>query len=381
MKKIAVLTGTRADFGILTPVMEAIDKHQDLDLSVIATGMHTIPEFGNTIEIVKGTFPNTHQVPISMNTNTARATIKGMAECTTGTNELLDTLNPDMFLFLGDRSESYAATIAPLVRGIPIAHIHGGDRTKAGLDEYFRHALTKISNLHFPATSKSAERIVRLGENPQYVFNVGSPSLDTILNKGLLPRGELYSKYGISRKKPLVLMIQHPVTSQIDASGEQIRATLQAIEEEDLEALVIYPNNDPGHESIIEEIEKRRGKSGFYIHKNLPHIDYLSAIRDSDLVIGNSSSSTIDGSAFRTPIINVGIRQEGRERGNNVLDVGYNMLEIRHAINTCLHNSDFRRQVAESQSPYGNGTAGKQIAEILAEIEITPEMMQKQITY
>ncbi len=365
--------------------MEAIDRHPNLNLKIIATGMHMNPKFGNSIEIVKKKFPNVYSFPIhsnnNNNNNNLNTTAQEMAECLNKTNQVLSGINPDMFMFLGDRFETYAAASAALVRNIPLIHVNGGDRTKGGFDECFRHALTKISHIHFPSTKKNAERIKKMGENPKYIFTVGSPSLDTILNQKLIPKRELFRKYKIENRNPLALMVQHSVTSQVGLAKKQIKQTLEALEEENIETILVYPNNDEGHKTIIKEIEKYKTNPNFHIHPNIPHIDYLSILAHSNLMIGNSSSGIVDSTILKIPTINIGIRQEGRERGNNIIDVPHNKVKIKKAIQIALYNRNFKKQVKKSKSPYGSGTTGNKIANILATIEIDQNITQKQIAY
>lgn len=380
-RKILVWTSTRAEYGILTPVMDAIQNHHGLKLKVLASGMHMEEKFGDTIQLIREKFPEAYSFKMDINDDTCKATLEGMAQCMVEASKKFNEINPDIFLYLGDRFETYAAATAAVVNLIPTAHIHGGDKTKAGLDESFRHALTKISNIHFAATPKSAQRIKKLGEKPEYIFYVGSPSMDTILHKKIRKKREIFKEYSINAKTKLALVIQHPETMQPNLSGIQMNSILEALEEEGLEALVVYPNNDPGHNLIIEEIEKRRGNKKIHIYKDIPHIDYLSFLASSDLLIGNSSSGMIDASAFPIPVINVGERQRGRERGTNVIDVSYNKQEIKKAVKKALNDNDFKEKIKKPKSPYGNGTAGKQIAEILYNIKIDQNLMQKQIAY
>ena len=376
MKKITVFTGTRAEYGILTPVMEEIRSHPNLQLYLIATGMHTSKKFGYTLEKIKQDFENISWFNINPDEDDPKKLLESMTSCSLKTFDILEKTKPDIFLCLGDRSETYSAATACLVSGIPIAHIHGGDKTKAGLDESFRHAITKISNIHFAATKKSAERIKKLGEKKEYIFHVGSPSLDTILKKELIPEEEIRKKYGLI-KDHFALVVQHPVSSQPHLSGQQMSITLNSIEESNLEAIVIYPNNDLGHEKIIEEIKKREGPN-LKAYKNIPHLEYLSLLKYANLLIGNSSSGIIDSSAFYTPTINVGIRQNGRERGKNVLDVPHKKDEIINAIEKCLYAESSRTRFP---SPYGDGNSSKRITDILSKIKINEKLMQKQITY
>lgn len=376
MKRICVFTGTRAEYGILTPVMKQIMKHK-MDLHILATGTHCEKEFGYTLNEIYKDFPReiVHHYSACLG-DTIEEKLNESAISFVETGKRLLKIQPDIFLFLGDRYETFAAASAAVVLGIPLAHIHGGDKTQAGFDETYRHALTKLSNLHFAATQMSAERIKRMGENPLHVFNVGSPSLDVILNEELFNKKEIFKKYNLKENEKVILGIQHSVTSQISESRNQIKTTLSALEKIDAQVIFIYPNNDPGSLGIRQQLE-RANKINLY--KNLPHKDYLSLLKHSDLLIGNSSSGIIDASGFGTPVINIGIRQNGRERGVNVIDTPHNKKKILEGILKGLYDLDFIKKARGTNSPYGDGKASERIANILSKIEIGGT--QKQITY
>ncbi len=384
MKKIAVFTGTRAEYGILLPVMEAIDKSPNLDLSILASGTHLEGTFGGTLEEIYKDFPKekVHAYSIGASKNTRADKLGEMEICMNRTGQALQELDTDILLFLGDRYETFAAATSAVVLGIPMAHVHGGDKTKAGLDESFRHALTKLSNIHFAATEKSAERIRRMGENPDFIFNVGGPSLDTILGKELMEREEILQRLDLDPNKQVVLGVQHSVTSQIDQAEDQIKNTLEALcTYKDLQIVFIYPNSDPGNLEIRNELEKRESDPRFSLYKSLSHIEYLSLLKHCDTLIGNSSSGVIDTSGFGTPTINIGIRQEGRERGFNVIDSTHDIESIKAALESTLYDDEFRNKARTVKSPYGNGKAGQKIAKILSEIKINEDLLQKQIVY
>ncbi len=376
-RKIVVITGTRAEFGILTPIIKAINEHSQLELSIIATAMHLEEKFGYTLKEIEKTFPTTklNKIKIELN-NKGAATAEGGGQEIIGCSKALNKLKPDIAVVLGDRSEIIAASIAIMENIVVLAHIHGGDRTKGGFDENRRHAITKLANIHFPASPKSAERIKKLGEKEEHIFMVGSPSLDTILNSPLFSKAEIFEKYNLDINKPTTLLIQHPVTTSPEKSEEQIKATLEALKEENMQTLAIYPNSDPGHEEIIKNLLN----SGFSTQKSLPHKEYLSLLKYCDIIIGNSSSGMIDASAFPVAVIDIGIRQEGREHGINVIHCTHSKEEIKKSIKKAL-SKEFKQNIANPVSPYGKGTAGKQIAEILATIEINQNLLQKQITY
>jgi len=382
MKRIAVVTGTRAEYGILYPVLRAIEARSELELSLVVTGMHLSHEFGYTIqEIEKDGFKINARVDMLPSSDTPGAMAKSVGLGIIGMAQTWEQLKPDIIVVLGDRVEPLAATIAAAYINIPVAHIHGGDSAKAGLDEYARHAITKFAHIHFPATRKSAERITKMGEEEWRIHVVGAPALDTILNESFIPADALVKKFALDLAKPLILAVQHPVTTQVDAAPVQVRETLEAIGEIGYPAIVIYPNSDAGGRKMIEVIKEFERHPLVKTFKSLPRQEYISLMKAAGVMVGNSSSGIIEAPSLGLPVVNIGIRQEGRERGKNVIDVGHNKQEIIKAIKKASADREFLNEVKKCQSPYGDGNAGKKIAEILSSVEITPQLLQKKITY
>jgi UDP-hydrolysing UDP-N-acetyl-D-glucosamine 2-epimerase len=298
-----------------------------------------------------------------------------------GMAQTWEQLKPDIILILGDRVEPLAAAIAGAYMNIPVAHIHGGDSPRGGLDEYARHAITKLSHIHFPATEKSGERIVKMGEDKWRVHVVGSPALDVILSEPLLSRKVLTKRFGLDLSQPLVLLVQHPVTTQADEAPKQMRETLDAIVELKYPTVLIYPNSDAGGRRMIEVIREYERYPFLKTFPSLPRREYLSLMKAAGVMVGNSSSGIIEAPSFSLPAVNIGIRQEGRERGKNVIDVGYKKQEILKAVKKALTDKAFLAEVKQCQNPYGDGKSAPKIAKILSEIEITPQLLQKKLAY
>ena len=383
MKKIAVVTGTRAEYGILQPVLRAIQAREELKLLLVVTGMHLSREFGYTVdEIEKDGFGISARVEMMPGSDTLQAMAESVGTGIIGLAKTWQQLKPDIILVLGDRVEPLAAAISGAYMNIPVAHIHGGDSSKGGLDEYARHAITKFSHIHFPVTQKSAGRVIRMGEDEWRVHMVGSPALDVILNEPLIPREKVIKKFGINAAKPLILLVQHPVTTEADKAGEQMTETLEAVVELGYPVILLYPNADAGGRRIIEVVKDYEKRYPFIkVIKSLPRPEYLSLLKNVSVLVGNSSSGMIDASSFGLPVVNIGTRQEGRERGDNVIDVGYARQEIIMAIRRALTDKEFLKVVKKSRNPYGDGKASVRIAEILSSIEKTPRLLQKKITY
>lgn len=381
-RKVAVVTGTRAEYGILYPVLKVIEQHPKLQLLLIATGMHLSHEFGYTVqELEKDGFHIDAKVDMLLSNDTLPAMSKSIGIGIIGLAQTWEQVEPDIIVVLGDRVEPLAAAISGSYMNILIAHIHGGDTGKGGLDESARHAITKFAHIHFPATKESAERVIKMGEDKWRVHIVGSPSLDVILNKKLLSAEALKEKLGIDLSRPLILLIQHPVTTQVDEAAGQMRETLEAIVELAYPAVLIYPNSDAGGRRMIEVIKEFEKYPLIKTFPSLPRWQYLSLMKVASVMVGNSSSGIIEAPSLGVPVVNIGIRQEGREQGKNVIDVGHNKQEIIKGIEKTLTDDKFLKEVKKCENPYGDGKASQRIAEILSKVEITPELLQKKITY
>ncbi|MBN2518199.1 MAG: UDP-N-acetylglucosamine 2-epimerase (hydrolyzing), partial [Candidatus Altiarchaeota archaeon] len=255
--------------------------------------------------------------------------------------------------------------------------IHGGD-VSGGHDEAVRHAITKLSHIHFPVTEKSRERIIKLGEDPKRVFMVGAPGLDSILNKRLMTREETLTKFGLA--EPYLVVVQHPVPTEPEKAVGQFKETLKALDALKKQTVMIYPNSDAGGRAIIGEIEEFK-RPFVKTFKSLPHEDYLSLLKHAGALVGNSSSGIIETPSFHVPVVNIGIRQEGRERANNVMDVGHDEDEITAAIKKALFDGGFKDVVKKCKNPYGEGKAGKRIADVLGKVEMGEGFIQKRLAY
>ncbi len=383
MKKIAVVTGTRAEYGILLPVIKAIKTCKDLELLLVVTGAHLSRKFGYTVsEIGKDGLNIDARVKMLAEEDTLASMSAAIGQGITAMTRTWEQLKPDIILVLGDRIEPLAAAISGAYMNIPIAHIHGGDSSRGGLDESARHAITKFSHIHFPATPLSAERIKKMGEDTWRVHMVGSPALDAILHEKLVPPEIITKKFGLEKSKPFILLVQHSVTTEVAQASMQITETLEALAALKYPVVTIYPNSDAGGQCIIKLIRQYEKKYPiFKVIPNLPRRDYLSLLNASSVLIGNSSSGMIDSPSFGVPVVNIGTRQEGRERGNNVIDTGHNRHDIIIAVKKALTDKVFLKIVKKCENPYGDGQASKRIADILSKIEMTPQLLQKKITY
>ena len=296
-----------------------------------------------------------------------------------GFSKIFKKIKPDINLILGDRDEALASTLAAYHMNIVNAHIHGGDKTRAGIDEYNRHAITKISNIHFAVTQKSKNRILQLGEEPSNVFFTGSPSIDDIKNNRITSKKQLEKKIGLELNGNEIILLQHPVTTQSENSKKEIDIIMKAIFKIKRNTICILPNSDAGNNSISQCLHKYSKYDFIRVYDNMPRSDYLGLLNNCGVLVGNSSSGMVEGSYFPINIINIGIRQENRERGNNVTDVsGNSSKSIYLAIKYALENKNRKKFV--NRFVYGKGNASKKIVKILERLPINKKLIQKQIT-
>lgn len=379
-RKILYITGTRADYGLMRSVLFEINNSTSLDLEIIVTGMHLMDEFGMTVNEIKedGFHYHTLNAIFEEDDKASMAKFVGTTICLL-TDKIKD-IHPDLILLLGDRGEMLAGAIVGAYLNIPTAQLHGGEITST-VDEYVRHAITKLVNIHFPATQKSAERILAMGENPENIYLVGAPGLDYILNIELRDLSEIIHNYNLDISKPIILMIQHPVTLESNYASKQISETLNAISELEYQTLIIYPNADAGGREMIKEIKKYEHLPFIQSFKNIPRKDFISLMKISSVMVGNSSSGIIEAPSFKIPVVNIGSRQKNRERAQNVIDSDYDRDEIKKAIKKALNDVKFRDELKNCQNPYGEGNTAIKIVEILKNINIDENLLNKALNY
>lgn len=381
MRKVCVITGTRANYGRLKTVMNAIINHPDLELNLIVTGMHLVQDFGYTVnEIEKDGYKIDARVDMHLSNDTGAGMCKSLGLGLIGMTQAIEQINPDMILILGDRDEDLAGAIIGAHMNIPVAHIHGGEVTGT-IDESIRHATTKFSHIHFAATEDSKERLLKLGELDKYVFNVGSPGLDAILNREYYSKEEIFKKFNLDISKKLIIVAQHPVTTQRNEASYQMEQTMEAIKELGEQTILIYPNSDAGGRDMISVINKYENLNFIHTYRNINFEDYLNLLKYADVMIGNSSSGIMEAPSYKLPVINLGIRQNGREQSTNILNIDHNKKLIKEALEKALYDEKFREMVSNCVNPYGDGKTGERIADILASIEINDKLTQKQISY
>jgi UDP-hydrolysing UDP-N-acetyl-D-glucosamine 2-epimerase len=302
----------------------------------------------------------------------------GKAIC--GFSRIFARIKPDIVVVLGDRGEMLAAAIAANYLNIPVAHIHGGE-VSGHIDGILRHAITKLSQLHFPTTKAAKERLCRMGEDPRHIFMVGAPALDRVLYQTLPNKTELRKKYRIDEMRPLAILAQHPVSAESEKAAKQIEITIKALRKMRMQILIVYPNADAGGRSMIKVIKRYENFPGVRSYKSIPHKEYLGLMRFASVLVGNSSSGIIEAPSFKLAVINIGARQLGREQSMNVINVDHNEQRIKLALKRVLYDKDFKRRLRNCKNPYGDGHAGKRIARILGNAEVGLKLLNKRMTY
>lgn len=380
VKKIAYVSGTRADFGLMSPVLKAIDAHPKLKLQLYATGVHLMPQFGNTIDHIRLQFPNVRPISAEFESDDRNGMAKFMGVYLQKAVAALNKNRPDFIFILGDRVEMLCTAMAAVYLGIPSGHLHGGERTST-VDELARHSITKLASLHFATSKDAARRIERMGEEPWRITVVGAPALDTILNEKLPTREELFLKLGINPTNRIILVAQHPVTEQIDQAAQQMETTIAAVKSFNLHTVVVFPHPDPGGRRMIKVIERERDNPLFHLFPSLEFKDFLALEREAAVMVGNTSAGMIESSSFKTPVVNIGIRQLNRLRGKNVIEVDHDIAKIAKAIKKSLDDQSYLKTLKRIKNPWGDGHAAQRIVKVLSEIEIDDKLLHKQITY
>lgn len=375
MRKICVITGTRAEFGLLKPLIALMAKDNELQLQLIATGMHLSPEFGYTInEITESGFVIDKKVECLLSSDTSVGVSKTIALAISGFADALEALQPDLVVVLGDRTEILGAVIATAMANIPIVHLYGGETTEGAYDEAIRHSITKFSHLHFTSTEAYRKRVIQLGEQPEMVFNVGAIGLDAVKKLKLLNKEEFEKSIGFKLKKRNVLITYHPVTLEKEAPIQTFENILQALDELSETGLIFtYANSDKNgrmiNKMITEYVEIHRDKVVAF--KSLGQLRYLSALQFVDFVIGNSSSGMTEVPAFCIPTINIGDRQKGRINCESVINSTNSLEDIKKSITFAL-DKQFRETIQQQEMLYGNGTAAEKILKVIKEHPIIP---------
>jgi UDP-N-acetylglucosamine 2-epimerase (non-hydrolysing)/GDP/UDP-N,N'-diacetylbacillosamine 2-epimerase (hydrolysing) len=397
-RRVCFVTGTRAEFGLMRTVLDAIDANPALTLQLIVTGMHLDRRHGRTVDQIKadGWLAREHaMVPWRGGDGSASATAAAMGRATADIASAISNLKSQIVLVAGDRVEAFAAAAAGHVAGCVVAHVHGGDRALGQVDDSLRHAITKLSHIHFPATAASAQRIERLGEDRWRIHRAGSPGVDGIVKAAQAGFGDNPTTPIRSREKNpghreygpnpawsggFALLVLHPSGADVWQELARAHITLKAIRRSGIpHTLIVYPNNDPGSAGIIRCWETEIDPTRETVMRNVPRATFLGLMRDAAVLVGNSSSGIIEAASFGTPVVDIGPRQLGRERGSNVVNVPFIAARIEREVRRIWNGG--RPVRFEGRNIYGGNGAGRRIAAVLARTPLDDRLRRKLIAY
>src|SRR3984957_12144776 len=377
-RKIAVVTSSRADYSHLYWPLKELSARDDIDLKVVALGSHLSPEFGNTAnEIERDGFKIVSKIECLLSSDTDLGMAKTIGLATLGLADLFAEMRPDILLLIADRYEMLAPASVALALRIPIAHIEGGEVSEGAIDDAVRNALTKMSHIHFTSTYAARDRVIQMGEEEWRVHRAGAPSLDHIRKQTLLKRADLEKRLDLNLGCPTILVAYHPATINRDMLSET-DALFEALDSLSHQILFCFPNADAGSRALIrrtKEFVESKGRGNVYT--NLDTVTYLSLLGQVEVFVGNSSSGIMEAASFELPVVNVGVRQQGRERAGNIIDVAADAGAIREGIRKATM-ADFRQSLIGLKNPYGDGFAAETIVRVLSSLSGPERLLMKQ---
>lgn len=380
MRKIMVVTGTRAEYGLLKNTIKKIENSKLLELQLVVTGAHLSHKYGYTVQdIVDDGFRIEEKIPILLEGESEIS--KEMGLLMVQLSQTMKRLKPDVLLILGDRYEIFAAVSVAMAMNIPIAHISGGEVTEGAIDEQIRHAITKMAHIHFPGAKIYGENIANMGEESWRIFDVGDPGIENIKLTKFLSKEELEQSLGVSIDTKTLLVTFHPVTLERKMLESQIDNLLEALEKINGKKIITYPNSDNGGEIIIERLKQFAEKNkDVFLFKSLGILRYLSVMKLCGAIVGNSSSALVEAPFLKKPVVNIGNRQKGRLTANNIICCGNDSREIKESIDKAL-STDFKITVGNTESLYGEGNTSKDIVSVLEKMEINDKLLKKKLSW
>lgn len=377
-RRILFITGSRGEYGYIRPILRLIDDDPSLEYQILATNMHLLPEFGDSInEFAKDGFTVEYKPLMTFGGFTPQSMVKSLSALGLSLVDILDHSKPDIILLAGDRGEQLMAAIAGSHMNIPVAHIQAGELS-GNIDGLSRHAIARFSHIHFASNDDAENRLIKSGEQDFRVFNVGAPQLDEFMSGVISTRESLIGKYG-GVTGEYILFVQHSVTEQHSSAYEQISLTMKAITEIGMNAIVIAPNSDAGsalvNAAIIDNVNTL-----MHIYRNVPREDYAGLMKYAKCIVGNSSSGLLEAPSFELPAVNIGRRQEGRFQGVNVINCEHDINQIISSIKKAA-SDEFKSTIRGMKNPYGDGRSSERIVNILKTIPIDEKLLIKKITF
>jgi GDP/UDP-N,N'-diacetylbacillosamine 2-epimerase (hydrolysing) len=372
VRRVAYLSGTRADFGLMRETLQRIHRDPALALSVVATGTHLSEAYGRTLDEIRAAgLTVAAEIPVDVLTRTPASMSQAIATCLAHMGRWLEAERPDVLLLLGDRGEMLAGALAALNQGVPTVHLHGGERSGT-VDEPVRHAISKLCTYHLVATEGSRERLIRMGEAPERIHVVGAPGLDGLSALVEGERADALAALGLPAAQDFILVVFHPVVQQASQARAQTLALLDAVRRVDLPVLWLEPNADAGAIGVLEALDEQSLPAGSRRAAHLPRPLFALAMRHAAVMLGNSSSGIIEAASFGTPVVNVGDRQRLRERNANITDVAVDASMIRKALQQALDHGRY-----PAHNVYGDGQTATRIVRLLRELPLGPDVLEK----
>ena len=375
MRKIFVVIERRADYSRFRPILLKLKEDPFFKLHLVVTGICLLKNHGNDINYIKEDgFEIAAEIPMFKNNSkdSGGEMVRSMSRFMLKVVNELEKFKPHLVLSGFDIGANFAVTVAAAHMNIPVVHIQGGEIT-GSIDESLRHAMSKFAHIHFPATEISKERLIRMGENPKSIYVVGCPSIDTLISAPIIPKEDLEKEFKVDFSKPVALVIQHPVTTTNKESFKQIEETIEAVKDLKIQTIVLLPNNDAGYSDIIKSLKSSKLK----YFPSLSPIKYSNLLRNIWVLVGNSSSGIHEALTFNIPVVNIGMRQQGRERAKNIIDVPHDRKAISKAIQKALFDQKFKNLIKKMVNPYGNGKSSEKIVKLLKEISLEGIIQKK----
>jgi GDP/UDP-N,N'-diacetylbacillosamine 2-epimerase (hydrolysing) len=382
-RTILAVTGIRSEYDIMSSVYRAIEQ-QGLDLMVAVTGAHLSDAYGHSIDEIRADgFRIVDEIESLINGDRAGARVKGLGIQLQGLIQTVERTRPDFLLVLGDREEAMTTALAGAYMNVPVAHVAGGDRVVGNVDDQVRHAVSKLAHLHFVTNQASGDRLIRMGEQPFRVHNVGNPGLDRLLAEPELSHAELSARLGFPLEEgaPFLVLIQHVISTEIDQAYDQMKTTLDAIRALGIKTVLSYPNTDAGGQQMIRAIREFDQPELLFSSRNLPRPEFVNLMRKAACLVGNSSAGILEAPLLKLPVVNIGNRQRGRLHAENVQFVPHDVNRIVDAVRRAVYDQTYRETVSTCTNPYGDGHSSARIAGTLASIPVDENLLIKDITY
>ncbi|MDP7367445.1 MAG: UDP-N-acetylglucosamine 2-epimerase [Candidatus Pacebacteria bacterium] len=378
-RKVAIIAGSRGEYGYFRPIVKEIIKSPNLDYGIIATNMHVLDSFGSSINEIKKDNLKIHAaVHNTLDGYNHLTMVKSLSIFMMQLPELLHQMKADIVLLAGDRGEQLIGAIAGAHMYIPVAHIQAGE-VSGNIDGSTRHAITKYSHIHFAANKDAADRVKKMGEEKHRIFNVGAPMLDELVSGFVTPKEKIYKKFSLDKNKPIILMAQHSVTEEFDQSEKQMEETMKALDKLGHQTIIVLNNSDAGS-SALRRVITHHKKPFMHVVPNMTRQDYVGLMNVADVIVGNSSSGILEAPTFKLPAVNIGNRQRDRMQSTNVINVEHNKDKIVKAVKKAMTPA-FKKKVSKCINPYGDGKSAKRIVKILESIPSDDKLLVKRITY